>query len=117
MYSPIVVEHFFSPRNVGVMDDPDVVGKSGSKQEGEFIILHLKLNGDKIREARFKAFGCGPAIAACSVLTEWTKGKTRQRARKLTPQKLIEMLGGLPQHKLFCASLAVDALKNALKSL
>jgi len=99
------------------MDDPDVVGKSGSKQEGEFIVLYLKLDGDKIREARFKAFGCGPAIAACSVLTEWIKGKTKQRIRKITPHKVTEMLGGLPQHKLFCASLAVDALKNALENL
>jgi nitrogen fixation NifU-like protein len=114
MFSSIVMDHFFNPRNVGTLESPDAIGKSGSPGEGEFVILHLKLEGDTISEASFQTFGCGPAIASCSFLTEWVKGKTVKEAGELTPEKLSELLGGLPPDKMFCAGLAVSGLKNAL---
>ncbi len=67
--------------------------------------------------ARFQTFGCGPAIAACSLLTEWLQGKGVEEARALSPEMLVEMLGGLPEDKHFCAGLAVTALQDALSGL
>ncbi len=114
MYSKIVSDHFMNPRNVGALDAPDAVGQVGSPGAGEFVVLHLRLQGDVIAEARFRTIGCGPAIAACSLLTEWATGKTREEALTLTAEQLTGLLGGLPADKGFCAGLAVEALRNAL---
>lgn len=115
-YSPVVTEHFLNPRNVGTMESPDAVGEAGNPSGGEFVVLHLRVCDGQVEEARFQTFGCGPAIAACSVLTEWVKGKSADEAGNLTPEKLIDMLGGLPEDKFFCAQLAVSALKQALRN-
>jgi len=113
-YSPIVSEHFLHPRNAGEMADPDVVGQAGSPGQGEFVIIQLRRQGDRIQEARFQTFGCGPAIAACSLLTEWATGKTLEEAEQMTTERLVELLGGLPADKVFCAELAISALRDAL---
>jgi nitrogen fixation NifU-like protein len=113
-YSPIVSEHFLHPRNAGEMESPDVVGQAGSPGQGEFVVIQLRLEGDRITQARFQTFGCGPAIAACSVLTEWLTGKTVEEAKDMDGQRLVELLGGLPADKVFCAELAISALRDAL---
>jgi nitrogen fixation protein NifU and related proteins len=115
MYSNIVMDHFLNPRNVGTLAQPDVIGKAGSPGEGEYVLLHLNTGDRKITEARFQTYGCGPAIAACSCLTEWLIGKPFDEASALTPEGLSDLLGGLPPDKLFCAGLAVTALRNALE--
>jgi NifU-like protein involved in Fe-S cluster formation len=116
-YSPVVNDHFLNPRNVGPMEAPDAQGQAGSPQAGEFAVLHLRLRRGRIAEARFQTFGCGPAIAACSLVTEWVKGKRVEQARALTCAELVEMLGGLPEDKLFCAELALGALGDALAGI
>jgi len=115
-YSEIVNEHFFNPRNVGTLDSPDAIGIAGSPGEGEYVVLHFLLKEGKIAAARFQTFGCGPAIAACSLLTEWVKDKSIGEACSLTTEQLTEMLGGLPEDKRFCASLALRALHQALET-
>ena len=115
MFSSIIMDHFFNPRNVGILEAPDAIGTFGSPGEGEFVVLYLRLDDNRITETSFQTFGCGPAIASCSFLTEWVKGKTVQEAGELTPEKLSELLGGLPPDKMFCAGLAVSGLKNALE--
>jgi len=114
-YSPIVTDHFVNPRNAGTIESPDAEGHAGSPDAGEFVVLQLRLANDTITEACFQTFGCGPAIAACSVLTEWVKGKRLKEARTLSPEVLVEMLGGLPEDKFFCAGLAIEALRDALE--
>ena len=113
-YSAAVMEHFLHPRNAGEMEKPDAVGQAGRPGEGEFVVIHLRLDGTHIAEARFQTFGCGPAIAACSLLTEWVTGKSIGEAQQLSASQLLSMLGGLPEDKLFCADLAVTALERAL---
>jgi nitrogen fixation NifU-like protein len=114
-YSPIVMDHFQQPRNVGELAHPDAVGQVGNPGQGQFVIIHLQLERDTIMQAAFQTFGCGPAIAACSLLTEWVTGKSVAEARALTQEQLVELLGGLPEDKLFCAGLAVTALQQALR--
>jgi nitrogen fixation NifU-like protein len=117
VYSRTVADHFLNPRNVGALEAPDAIGQVGSPGAGEFVVLHLRLQGEVIAEACFQTIGCGPAIAACSLLTEWVTGKTREQALALTSEQLIHLLGGLPPDKGFCAGLAIDALRNALGRL
>ena len=116
-YSEIVTEHFLNPRNAGALDSPDAVGQAGAPGAGEFVVLQLKLAEGKISQASFQTFGCGPAIAACSLLTEWLAGKSLAQAQALSPEGLVEMLGGLPEDKLFCAGLAIAALREALAAI
>ena len=116
-YSATVSEHFLNPRNVGEMESPDAVGQAGSPGQGEFVIIYLRLAGDRIAEARFQTFGCGPAIAACSLLTEWAAGREREEAEEMTGEQLVALLGGLPADKVFCAELAISALRDALGKL
>ena len=115
-YSEIVLEHFHSPRNGYRMKDPDVVGKAGDPGRGPFMLLFLKVEGEKIQEASYQTYGCGPAIAAGSLMTEKIKGATRTEASSWTEPKLNEALGGLPMEKRHCSALAAKVLANALES-
>lgn len=114
-YSDIVLDHFFNPRNCFRMTNPDVIGKSGEPGRGPFMLLYLDLEGDRIQEASYQTYGCGPAIAAGSVLTEKITGKTRDEVRHWTAEAITEELGGLPKSKKHCAALAARALEHALE--
>jgi nitrogen fixation NifU-like protein len=116
MYNPIVLDHFQNPRNLDEMKDATVTGMGASQVCGDVMTLFLKIDGNKIRNATFKTMGCGAAIASGSILTEMLKNKTLDEARALTPQSLIEALGGLPKIKLHCPDLAIEALDHALKT-
>jgi nitrogen fixation NifU-like protein len=114
-YSDKVLDHFFNPRNVGEISDPDGVGKVGNPVCGDVMVLYIKIEDDKIVDAKFKTFGCGAAIATSSILTEMVKGKTIEEALKISNKAVAEALGGLPQHKLHCSVLAEQALKAAVE--
>jgi nitrogen fixation NifU-like protein len=114
-YSKKVMEHFYHPRNVGEIPDPDGVGEVGSPVCGDVMKLYLKVEDGIIAAARFQTFGCGAAIASSSVLTEMVKGKTIQAALRITNRQVVEALGGLPPAKLHCSLLAEAALKAAVK--
>jgi nitrogen fixation NifU-like protein len=117
MYNAIVLDHFQNPRNLQEMKDPSSSGMGASRVCGDVMTLFLKTNGDRITDASFKIMGCGAAIAAGSVLTGLLKGKSIDEARAMTPKKLLEALGGLPNIKLHCPDLAIEALGAALKNL
>jgi NifU-like protein involved in Fe-S cluster formation len=116
-YSSIVSDHFLNPRNAGEMDHPDAEGRAGTPDAGPFVVIQLRIRDDRVEAARFRTFGCGPAIAACSMLTEWAAGRTVADANAISGEELVEMLGGLPEDKRFCAEMAVQALKQALAQL
>jgi len=115
MYNDIVLEHFQNPRNLDEMKNPSAIGMGASQVCGDIMTLYLKTDGDKISDASFKIMGCGAAIASGSILTGLLKGKTLAEARAVTPAALLKALGGLPNIKLHCPDLAVEALKLALK--
>jgi nitrogen fixation NifU-like protein len=103
-----------APRNGGVMENPDLTGHSGTPGRGAFLVLFLKLDGDRIAAARYHTYGCGPTIASGSMLTELIVGRTVAECRELTVDDLIAALDGVPPDKLHCPALAITALRDAL---
>lgn len=116
LFSPTVMEHFLHPRNVGTLAAPTGEGWSGSRESGRLVRIQVRLRDGVVQEARYQTYGCAPAIAAGSFLTEWVQGRTVQEALELGPEELERQLGGLPPQRRFCAALAVDALRQALSS-
>jgi len=114
-YSKFLMEHFQNPRNVGEISDPDGVGTVGNASCGDIMQIFIKVNGDKITEAKFKTFGCGAAIATSSILTERIKGMTLDEALKISEEISREVLSQLPKEKIPCFTLATDALKLAIE--
>ena len=115
MYSEKVMEHFRNPRNVGEIEDPSGVGEVGNPQCGDVMKLFIKVEGDKIIEAKFQTFGCGAAIATSSMVTEMVKGKTLEEALKISNEMVAEALDGLPPVKMHCSVLAEEALRGAIE--
>ena len=114
-YSDTVMEHFTNPRNMGEIENADMVSDVGNPACGDMMRLYLKIEDGKIVDAKFKTFGCGAAIAASSMLTEIIKGKTIKEAEEITNRQVIDALGGLPPVKHHCSVMAEEALLKALK--
>jgi len=114
-YSPIVIDHFQNPRNVGELPDANAQASVTNPVCGDVLQLRLKITDGRIAEACFKTFGCEAAIAASSLLTEMIKGKALPEVQDITPEMITAALGGLPKVKLHAAALAEEALKEALK--
>jgi nitrogen fixation NifU-like protein len=114
-YSPIVMEHFKNPRNVGEILDPDGLGEVGNPVCGDMMSVYIKVKDNRIEDVKFKTFGCGAAIAVSSMITSMAKGKTLEEAMKISNADVAEALGGLPANKLHCSNLGADALHSAIQ--
>ena len=115
-YSEKVMDHFMEPRNMGDIKDADAVGTVGNPACGDVMRLYIKVDGDKITEAKFKTFGCGAAIATSSMATEMIKDKSLEDAEKITNEAVAEALDGLPPNKMHCSVLAQEAIEAAIKN-
>ena len=115
-YSEKVVDHYENPRNVGSLDPADNnvgTGLVGAPECGDVMKLQIQVENDRIVDAKFKTFGCGSAIAASSLATEWVNGKSVDDALKLDNTQIVEELS-LPPVKIHCSVLAEDAIKSAI---
>jgi nitrogen fixation NifU-like protein len=115
LYNQTVMDHFLNPRNLGDLKDADGVGEVGAAACGDIMKISLKIEDGRIKDVRFKTFGCGSAIASSSMATELIKGRTVQEAMNFTNQEVVKALGGLPPVKIHCSVLAEEALKAALE--
>ena len=117
-YSEKVIEHYERPRNIGSLDSRSNsvgTGLVGAPECGDVMKLQIQVNNEnKIIDAKFKTFGCGSAIAASSLATEWIKGKTVVEASSISNTQIVEELS-LPPVKIHCSVLAEDAIKAAIK--
>ena len=117
-YSDKVIDHYEKPRNVGSLDtNDDSVGTGlvGAPECGDVMKLQIKVDDETgmISDAKFKTFGCGSAIAASSLATEWVRGKSINEALELENTQIVEELS-LPPVKIHCSVLAEDAIKAAI---
>jgi nitrogen fixation NifU-like protein len=115
-YSDKVLDHYSNPKNVGTLDKSKSnvgTGLVGAPECGDVMRLQLEINDGVITDAKFKTFGCGSAIAASSLATEWLKGKSVEDAAKLDNMDLVEELN-LPPVKIHCSVLAQDAVQAAI---
>ena len=115
-YSDKVISHYESPRNVGTLDKSKSnvgTGLVGAPECGDVMRLQIEVENDVIVDAKFKTFGCGSAIAASSLATEWLKGKSLDEAATIDNMDLVEELN-LPPVKIHCSVLAEDAIKSAI---
>lgn len=116
-YTDKVKEHFLNPHNVGEVENPDGEAEVGSLACGDALKLTFKLDENKkIKEAKFKTFGCASAIATSSALTDIIKGMTLEEALKVSNQDIVEYLGGLPQEKMHCSVMGKEALVKAIEN-
>ena len=117
-YSKKVIDHFENPQNVGSLDkeDPTVgTGIVGAPECGDVMKLQIRVDDNGcICEARFKTFGCGSAIAASSLDTEWVKGKTLSEAKEIQNTEIVKELS-LPPVKIHCSVLAEEAIQAAIE--
>ena len=115
MYTEKVMDHFMHPRNVGEIDNASGVGTVGNAKCGDIMRIFLDIDENQVvRDAKFKTFGCGAAIATSSMATEMIIGKTIQEALEVTNKAVMEALGGPPPVKVHCSLLAEQAVHAAL---
>ena len=117
-YSEKVLEHYEKPKNIGSLDrgrDDVGTGLVGAPECGDVMKLQIQVDdNNKIIDAKFKTFGCGSAIAASSLATEWIKNKSIDEASTINNTEIVEELS-LPPVKIHCSVLAEDAIKAAIK--
>ena len=115
LYSEKVMDHFYHPRNVGVIENADGIGEVGNAKCGDIMKMYLKIDDGVITDVKFETFGCGSAIASSSMATEMIKGKPLSEALAVSNKAVVEALDGLPAHKLHCSVLAEEAIKAAIQ--
>ena len=115
MYSDTVMDHVANPRNIGVIEDANVVVKAGDPGCGDGLLIFLKIEDERIVDYKYKIFGCGAAIATSSIASEMAMGKTLEEVLTITPEGIAEALDGLPREKMHCSNLADEALHEAIK--
>lgn len=114
-YSQKLLDHFFHPRNMGKIKNPDGVATVGNPMCGDVLRLYIRVKDNKIEDIKFETLGCAAAIGVSSALTEMVKGKTIEEALKIKNDDIVKELGGVPTTKVHCSILGEQALKKAIE--
>jgi len=115
LYSEKVMEHFKNTKNYGKIDDANGIGKVGNKKCGDVMWIYIKVDKDKITDAKYETFGCVAAIATSSIAIDMIKGKSVEEALEITNKAVTEALEGLPPEKTHCSLLAEQGIKSAIE--
>ena len=121
MYNKKLLQHFTNPKFFGKIKNPDAVGKAGNPRCGDLLTLYLKVDSPsaggtkKIKDIKFETLGCAAAIAASDMVCQLAKGKTLDKALKISFKDISKALGVLPSLKIHCAQLVTKALRDAIK--
>ncbi len=117
MYSEKVIDHFTNPRNVGAIEDADGFGQAGGgpKCPDDITYFWIRVSNGRITEVKHKTLGCPVAIASSSITSAMAEGKTIEEALRITPEAVIEALGGIPERKLD-SNLGPEALRKAIEN-
>ena len=118
VYTETVKEHFLNPRNFLMGDESqykyDGRGIVGNPICGDQMLMMIQVENDKIKDVKWKTYGCASAIASTSALSELAKGRSVDDATKITAEEIEDFLGGLPKHKFHCSVLGHEALAAAV---
>lgn len=105
-----------NPRNQGELDSPTAIGEVSNPDCGDSTVMYLQVENGLIQDIKFETFGCAAAVASSSMLTEMVKGKTVDEAYAITEEAVAKELGGLPEKKMHCSLIGVQALKKAIEN-
>jgi nitrogen fixation NifU-like protein len=119
-YNKKVLKEFMHPKNMGEIKNPSGVGKIGNPTCGDIMWVYIKVVKDKkgeeiIKDIKFKTFGCTAAIATSSMVTKLAKGKKMKDVEKIDYKEVVKSLGGLPNIKIHCSTMATQALARAIE--
>lgn len=114
-YSKKTLDYFLKPKNIGEIKNPDATAEIGNMVCGDQLNFSMKVEKGRIKDIKFLSFGCASNIATASVMTQAVKGKTIAAAKKLSWQKIVKDLGGLPQQKVHCSVMAIEGLEALIK--
>jgi len=109
-----VMGHFMNPSNVGKIDNADGIGTAGNPSCSDYVKIYIKVDGGRLMDIKYEVHGCPAAIATSSVFSELVKGKPIMEALKINDQDVVEALHGLPEQKLHCSCMAVEAFDKAV---
>lgn len=110
------IDYAKNPRNQGDMENPTAIGEVSNPDCGDSTIIYLKVEDNIIKDVTFETFGCAAAVASSSMLTEMIKGKTIEEAYAMTEEAVAEELGGLPDKKMHCSVIGVEAMRKAIQN-
>lgn len=108
-------DHFSNPRNVGLVDNANGLGRCGDPECGDFLVVSVRVEKGVIEDIGFMCRGCSAAIATASVMTGLASGKSVEEASRITGDMIEEALGGLSEAKRHCSLLGERALKAAIE--
>ena len=114
-YSQTLVDHFLNPRNAGLMRDPDATGEGEYEGCGDLARVFLRVRDGRVAEARFQAYGCGPTIAAASVVSELVVLRPVDDVLHLKPEEVERALDGLPEDRRHAAAVVAEAVQAAAR--
>lgn len=114
-YSAKVLDHVHNPRNVGALDDANVVVQAGDPACGDALVFFMKIDNDVVTDIKFLIKGCGAAIATTSIATELVMGKSLEEVLKIDDLTIANALDGLPPEKMHCSNMAASALHAAVR--